>query len=112
MCRIVFLRSNPIDPDPRVEKEARVLNWAGYAVEVVGWDRAASLPREELRDFGPIKRLPMRVKFGSGLSDFPYLLRFQFGLIGYLISNRKRYDIIHACDFDTLLPSLLAKRSW
>ncbi len=35
---------------------------------------------------------------------------FQFCLIWWLIKNRKTYDIIHACDFDTVIPAwFLAK---
>ena len=48
--RIVFCRSNPIAPDPRVEKEARALRQAGHEVVVVGWDRTGELPIDEKLD--------------------------------------------------------------
>ena len=38
---IVFLRSNPVDPDSRVEKEINALTRVGYHIEVVAWDRNA-----------------------------------------------------------------------
>lgn len=42
--KVVILRSNPVAPDPRVEKEARALSGAGYSVIALGWDRSAALP--------------------------------------------------------------------
>lgn len=112
MKRILFLRSNPVAPDPRVEKEAQVLSEAGYGVRVLGWDRTAALPLEEVRPYGVVERIPLPAKFGSGLSNLPHLLRFQFALLSHLIRKRKEYDILHACDFDTLIPALLAKALW
>lgn len=109
MRRVLFLRSNPIDPDPRVEKEALALARAGYSVKALGWDRTASLPLIESKDFGEIVRLSLPAKFGTGLANLPHLLRFQLALAFYLFRERANYDVIHACDFDTLIPSLLAK---
>ena len=37
--RAVLLRSNPVSPDPPVEKMADTLLANGYEVTVVGWDR-------------------------------------------------------------------------
>lgn len=37
--KIVIVRSNPVDPDSRVEKEANSLVKAGYDVSLLVWDR-------------------------------------------------------------------------
>ena len=37
--KVCILRSNPVKPDSRVEKEALALACAGYSVEIVCWDR-------------------------------------------------------------------------
>ncbi len=110
--RILFCRSNPIQPDPRVEKEARTLAEAGYSVQAIGWDRTATLRAEEQADGWRITRLPIRAPFGRGLQNLPNLLRWQAGLLAWLIRRRKEFDLIHACDFDTILPALLCKRLW
>jgi len=110
MKRILFLRSNPIDPDPRVEKEAMALAEAGYEVRVLGWDRTANLPRVEVKPFGLVERIPLRARFGSGLGNLPALLRFQVALASYLVRQRRSYDVIHACDFDTALTAFLLSR--
>ncbi|MFC0596459.1 glycosyltransferase family 4 protein [Thermus composti] len=110
MKRVLFLRSNPIDPDPRVEKEAKALAEAGYQVRVLGWDRLGGLPRREVRDFGVIERLPVKGAFGTGLANLPSLLKFQLTLLWYLLRKKGTYDVLHACDFDTILPALLVGR--
>ncbi len=107
--RILFLRSNPISPDPRVEKEARSLVKARFTVKALGWDRTGKLSTSEDRGDFSILRLPIRAKYGSGLLNFPALFRWQLGLLWFLLKNRKDYEIIHACDFDTILPALLSK---
>ncbi len=107
--QILFCRSNPIDPDPRVEKEARALISAGYQVQAIGWDRSADLPLVEEKDGIKIQRLAIKAKFGNGLGNLPALLAWQIGLMIWLLKKNKTYEIIHACDFDTILPALIAK---
>ena len=107
--RVLICRSNPIAPDPRVEKEAKALAEAGYEVTALGWDRGAVLPLVEERMGINIHRLHIKAKFGNGLGNLPALMRWQVGLMSWLIRNRNLYDAIHACDFDTILPALLAK---
>lgn len=109
---VLFLRSNPIAPDPRVEKEARALAGAGYVVRALGWDRTAALPARETCAGWEIVRLPIRAAYGQGLGNLPQLLRWQWGLWRWLARHRHDYDLLHACDFDTLLPALLAKLLW
>jgi len=113
--RVLFLRSNPVDPDPRVEKEAAALAEMGYEVKVLGWDRTGQSTRVVSAPFGVVERIPLRARFGAGLRNLPGLLRFQLALAAYLFRNRKAYDVIHACDFDTALTGyflgrLLGKR--
>jgi len=110
MRRVLFLRSNPIDPDPRVEKEATALAEAGYEVRVLGWDRTAKLPREEVKPFGLVERIPIQARFGAGLGNLPALLRFQVALASYLVRQKRSYDVIHACDFDTAFTAFLVGR--
>lgn len=110
--RVLFLRSNPIAPDPRVEKEAQALAEEGYRVRVLGWDRTTALPPAEETPFYRIERLRIPGRVGAGLRNLPHLLRFQLGLLAYLWRRRGEYDIVHACDFDTVLPALCAKILW
>ena len=107
--RVLFCRSNAIAPDPRVEKEATALLEFGYEVQAIAWDRSASLPSAERHLGFWIHRLLIRAEFGHGIGNLPALLRWQAGLTFWLLKQQAGYDIIHACDFDTVLPALLCK---
>ncbi len=110
--RVLVLRSNPIAPDPRVEKILLALTHAGYQPMALGWDRTGELPSSEVVHGVQVSRLPIQARFGSGMKNFPALLRWQIGLLSWLIRNRDKYDLIHACDFDTILPALYCKLGW
>lgn len=109
---ILICRSNPVAPDPRVEKEARALIDAGFTVDVLAWDRTGKLVVKEGRDGMTIHRLPIQAEFGQGLGNLPALLRWQWGLMTWLIRHRREYDALHACDFDTVIPCLIVKMFW
>ena len=110
--RILICRSNPVAPDPRVEKEAATLTEAGYVVAAIAWDQTASLPVIEHTENLTIERIPIRVKNAHGLGNLPYVLVWQVRLLWQLIAKRNTYDIIHACDFDTILPALVINGIW
>lgn len=93
-----------------MEKEAKALARAGYRVKALGWDRSGALPTEEVLDGILIIRLPIRADFGKGIKNLPQLLRWQMHLLAWLFRHRAEYDIIHACDFDTVLPAYLLKK--
>lgn len=109
---VLFLRSNPIDPDPRVEKSAAALAGAGYIVSVLGWDRTSRLDKEITVGGVGITRLGIRANYGTGLRNLPALIRWQWGCLIWLIRHRRDINIIHACDFDTLIPALILKLFW
>lgn len=110
--RVVVLRSNPIAPDPRVEKILIALSRAGYHPTAVGWDRSANLPVEDVLHKASLIRLPIAAKYGSGVQNLPALLRWQKGLLRWLKEHKDQFDLIHACDFDTVLPALYCKLRW
>lgn len=106
---VVILRSSPIDPDPRVEKVGRAIFAAGFRVRAVGWDRSCSLPRTEERPYGQVERIWLRAPRAAGLRNLPYLLRWHWHLLAWLVRNNRGFDVIHACDFDTVIPAILVK---
>lgn len=85
---------------------------SGFTVDVLAWDRTAKLPKHEQRDGTMIHRLLIQADFGQGLGNLPALLRWQWGLMKWLIRHRNEYDVLHACDFDTVIPCLLIKMLW
>jgi glycosyltransferase involved in cell wall biosynthesis len=110
--RILFLRSNPIAPDPRVEKAAATLSKLGYGVAVLGWDRMATLPVHADQNGILFHRLPIQAEYGTGIRNLPALLRWQWGELKWLVRHREDFDLLHACDFDTVIPALLMKLLW
>jgi glycosyltransferase involved in cell wall biosynthesis len=107
---ILIVRSNPVAPDPRVEKIGRALIAAGYQVKALGWDRTGTLPEQEIREGLPVYRMKLQAGYGKGMGNLPQLLRWQWGLWRWLLQHRSEYDVIHACDFDTILPALWMKK--
>ena len=104
--RIVMIRSNPVKPDSRVEKEAVSLVTEGHEVTVLCWDRDSNHRPEygTIEVIGidiPIVRIGYDAEFGVGKKSLVPFTKFQFAMMRWLIKNRKQYDAIHACDFDT-----------
>lgn len=109
--KVLFIRSNPVNPDSRVEKEANSLIRAGYDVTVLGWDRDADYDICEstlLLPDGTAKcyRVGIKASYGSGLRNLKNLARYQFEILRFLQKHKKEFDVIHACDFDTAFTAL------
>lgn len=102
---ICILRSNPIRPDSRVEKEALALSKAGHKVHIFAWDRDSDHPdqtEELIKDSNVyITRIGLKASFGDGFKNLRQYLCFQGKIMQHILKNRKKYDVIHACDFDT-----------
>lgn len=102
--RVCIIRSNPVRPDSRVEKEAWSLAKAGYDVHILAWDRDTDV--KETDDFVqvadariPITRLGYKATYGEGTKNLKAYLSFQFSMRKWL--RKHPFDIVHACDFDT-----------
>ena len=110
---VLMLRSNPVDPDPRVEKEADALLESGYPVDVFCWDRGSSHAVErsvKKTDHGEftLYRAGIPAAFSAGFrKNLKPLLKFQFAILKYLKAKRKDYSVVHACDFDTALAGFI-----
>ncbi|WP_129738488.1 glycosyltransferase [Massilimicrobiota timonensis] len=115
--RVLFLRSNPVNPDSRVEKEVETLIKNGYKVDIFCWDRNKNYPtrKENKKLFTTncnIYRVGIQAEFGAGFKkNILPLLQFQFEIIKFLKKNKSKYSIIHACDFDTGLSSYCFKKN-
>ncbi|OJF94206.1 glycosyltransferase [Alkalibacterium sp. 20] len=105
--KIVFIRSNPISPDSRVEKEVNSLIQNGHHVQIIAWDREYSYKERKttlvLKNTAcKITHFGIHASFGGGFKkNIKALLLFQLAIRKWLIKNQFEYDVIHACDFDT-----------
>jgi glycosyltransferase involved in cell wall biosynthesis len=107
MSKVLFIRSNPVDPDPRVEKEASTLGKNGYEVEVLAWDRSCSSKIFEDKTFYKIRRAQIKAPYGDWILIFRLIIWSCYELF-YL--SKTDYDVIHACDLDTMLPAVIASK--
>ena len=107
-ARVVVLRSkSPAWIEPRLAREVAALARAGYDVHVFLWDRERAFLTEEERDGIRIRRYPLRAPEGKpGL-----VLRFpRWGCSALRAILRLRPAVVHAVDFDTVLPAYLGAR--
>lgn len=115
MNRIVFLRSNSVNPDSRIEKETNALKGAGHDVTILCWDRSNSKTQEPdylHQSNGDIMiiRFGIPAEYGAGMSSlFPFLV-FQIRMALWLVLHRKSFEVIHACDYDTAFTGYLISR--
>lgn len=112
--RVVLIRSNPIRPDSRVEKEVYSLKKAHHDVKVLCWDRDSNhKPQCDFLQLGDEKVEIIRIghiaEFGARFKSLKSYLLFQLNMVRWLIYHRKEYDAVHACDFDTAFFSQIAK---
>lgn len=56
-----------------------------------------------------VSRISIVSAYGKGLGNLPQLLRWQYHLWRWLVRYHHEFDVIHACDFDTILPALWCK---
>lgn len=101
---IIFLRSTDGNPDSRLQKYTDVLTKKQIPFYILAWDRLNKF--SDTATFCYYKR---KATYGSGIGNIGNILRFNFFLLSKLIKERKRYKVIHACDFDTILPGLFMK---
>jgi len=106
--RVLMLLTNCFEPDPRVHAEARTLLKHGYQVTVLGWDRDRKKPPRERIDGIQVDRIFLGSRHGRGSSQIPFLVGFW--LLALLKGFRRRYDIVHCHDLDTLPLGMLLGR--
>ena len=108
--KILFLRSNPVSPDSRVEKEVEVLKKVNNEISIFCWDREKNgiVIKSALENNIPIYRVGIKAGYSQGFKkNLKPLIKFQISIIKFLFQNRKKIDVIHACDFDTALSAFI-----
>ena len=102
MQDVVMLLSNSFRPDPRVLKEAEILQKNGFNITIICWDRLAALQsKETLPSGGKVIRVQnIRSSYGIGIRQLLRLPRFWSAAQHYLKTIKPK--LIHCHDFDTL----------
>lgn len=101
---IAFLRSTDGNPDSRLQKYIDAIKEQRVDFIALCWDRNLKFTDNKNYTYYHKKAV-----YGSGMKNMIKLLGFNLFLLKKLISNRKKYNIIHACDFDTIIPAIVMK---
>lgn len=99
---IALLRSTDGNPDSRFEKYVDYLGEQNIPYLTVCWDRKGN--KVETNKAFYYRR---HSEYGKRYGNMGGLLGFNRFIFRTLWKNRKRYSIIHACDFDTIIPAII-----
>jgi glycosyltransferase involved in cell wall biosynthesis len=102
--QIIIIRGRAIDP--AVHKICRSLVKSGYTVRLLIWDRQHTLNKLDTYSY-TVDTFNLKAPYDK-LSVIIYLPLWMMYVFFYLIKYHG--DIIHACDMDTLIPSIITKR--
>lgn len=105
--RVILIKTNLLDRDPWLAKEIDTLKRGGYSITLLCWDRDCkslqSEPREETEDFTEIR---LKFKAPYGIKILPFLPIWWF--FEFLWLMRAEWNIVHAINFDSIFPALIA----
>lgn len=102
---IYVLRSNDLSPDPRVEKYVNFFKSKKWNYKLVGWNRSLSVLNKDNTSF-----YHSSANYGIGMKNIGNIVRWNVFIFWFLFKERKNIAVIHACDFDTVLPALFIKK--
>jgi glycosyltransferase involved in cell wall biosynthesis len=110
---VLMFLAKAFQTDPRPTQEAKALSDADYHVFVLAWDREREFSSKETVDRTEVKSLShLRLQRFLSVSLALGALIFQAQLIiesVRLIGKRKKRPIVHAHDFNTLIPGCILR---
>ncbi len=114
---IIFLRSGYGKPDSRLEKEIAAAIEAGHQVCILAWNRDSNRDEKHELDIFDYRVNCIHIGVISQLSggfqkNLLPMCKFNYRLYKYLRKYKDRYDLIHASDFDTVLPAYALKKRY
>lgn len=101
---IILLRCNDLSPDPRVDKYVKFYNDRNIKYILVGWNRSGVKIEKENTIY-----FEEKAEYGARAKNIIKKIKWNIFLINTLFKKRDKYETIHACDFDTVLPALVMK---
>ncbi|WP_053982976.1 glycosyltransferase [Niameybacter massiliensis] len=104
MKTVLIIRSLDISSDSRVQRYEKYFEKYQVSYTVLGWDRENKNLKRKSTDYCTIQ-----AGYNLGTGGIKYRIKWNIYVLKYLLKNKKNYDIIHACDFDTILPALVMK---
>ncbi len=113
--KVLFLRSGYGKPDSRLEKEIVTLVEAGHYVDVCAWDRDSYSDKTHVLDISghdiQYHHIGIESILASGFrKNLSPMIKFNIKLMKYLKCHGSEYDVVHASDFDTVVPAYLYRK--
>lgn len=107
--RIIILKTNTLDIDPRLEKEIATLDRAGYSVILICWDRNRNNSRfSQVARKNNYFQITMRLRAPFGVKILPLLPIWWCFVTFHLLKSK--YEIIHAINFDSIIPAAIISK--
>ena len=103
---IIYVRSHPVNPEPRLEKEAKTMRNAGHNIWILGWRRYGNAPLSEGDDTYSISRFGLKAPIGKKVVLYWPIWWIYEAM--WLFS--REFDVVHVADFDTYLPALFVSK--
>lgn len=115
--RILFLRSGYGKPDSRFEKEIAAAIEVGHEASIIAWDRNSKLDKyhnlDVLGHVIPCIHIGIISELSAGYKkNLIPMIKFNYKLMKLLKMKRSEYDLIHASDFDTVVPAFWIKKKF
>ncbi|MGL5208085.1 hypothetical protein [Cetobacterium sp.] len=101
---IVLLRSNEINPDPRVQKYIDFYEENKINYNIIAWERSGKELSKKNIEYIKIKSM-----YGGRNKNIKNIIFWNWELLKKLYLKKNEIQVIHACDFDTILPAILMK---
>lgn len=96
---IIIVRSNDVNPDPRVEKYTSFLNKQSIPYKVLAWNRGKEEVKKVNTDY-----FNLNAAYGKKHLNIKNKILWFIFVFKYLVKNKNKYNCIHACDLDTAIP--------
>lgn len=107
--RIILVKTNLRDIDPRLSKEIDVLMHRGYSIILLCWDRECkTINNEQEKDYDDYKEIRLRLRAPCGKKILPFLPIWWCFELYWLL--KLHTDIVHSINLDTIVPAIIASK--
>jgi len=100
---VIIIRSNEVNPDPRVQKYVDFMKSKGIPYIILAWNRGGNTIHKENCVY-----FERNAQYGAGIRNIPKKIMWFLFVIHYLVKHKNEYTVVHACDFDAAFPAYLA----
>ena len=105
--RVLFIRTVPPDKEPRLLAIMNFVKNLGHTVELLLWDRTGEYANLKRWQGFPLHAIYVPSGFGKGVFSAKERIKFVRKAKQFL--QKEKFDIVHGCDLDGVMPAVLVK---